>query len=116
MIAVGTGEEIHHFPQPFHTLGTVDEAAVDAYEQARNAEAAAAGSHYVRIVFGIDAVEMYALRSHTRIGFGAVPHIIKVYTLYVVEHDTVVGEAFGAAVVLHFSAVRTAVKRLCGAA
>ena len=90
------GEEIDYALQSLHAIGTRYKATVDASNESGNAESAAASSHYVCIVLGIYAIEVYAFGSQSRVWLSSIPHIIKVYALDVVEHCIVRFETVGA--------------------
>ena len=92
MEAVGFGEVVHNLVQARHALASADKAAVDSHEQSSHAEAAAASGDHVLIVAGVDAVEVNAFGSQTGGRLGALPHIVEVHFLNVVEESVVVGK------------------------
>ena len=64
---------------------TGDVAPVDTGKHCHDAETAAAGCHYVLVVFGIYAVHVDAFACQSAVGFGSVPEVIEGPVLYGVQ-------------------------------
>lgn len=87
--AVGGFEERN---DAFHTCQaffTGDVAPVDTGKHCHDAETAAAGCHYVLVVFGIYAVHVDAFACQSAVGFGSVPEVIEGPVLYGVQQGVV---------------------------
>ena len=95
MKTVGLLQEGHYTRKPLHTLVAGNKAAFHRHNQSSDAKTAATCSNHILIIFGILAIEVDALAGKTRGGLGAVPHVVKVDALDVVQHGIIVLECCG---------------------
>ena len=92
---VGTVKAVGGFEErndAFHTCQaffTGDVAPVDTGKHCHDAETAAAGCHYVLVVFGIYAIHVDAFACQSAVGFGSVPEVIEGPALYGVQQGVV---------------------------
>ena len=93
MKAVGGLKERNDAFHARQSFFTGDVAPVDTCEHCHDTETAAAGCHYVLVVFGIYPVHVDALACESAVGFGPVPKVIEGSALYCVQQGVVAQRA-----------------------